>query len=90
MTIATMVVTLLSAVIILAYCLSVVNSMSGETSHYIRFAFILLCVAEFALLAGAVFGQQISSRFELMVLNFAILLFAAFDHRHRRTWYRSK
>jgi choline-glycine betaine transporter len=89
MTIATMIVTLLCAVVILAYCLSVVNSMNPETSHYIRVAFIILCVAEFALLAGAVFGLKTAGHVEVMILNFAILLFAMFDHRHRRTWYNS-
>lgn len=79
-------VTLTCAVIILAYSLGVINSMGSSTGHCIRIAFIILCAAQFTLLAGAIFGLKTSGRFEVMFLNFAIMLFALFDHRNRRYW----
>lgn len=77
-------VTLICAVVVLAYCLHVINHMGRKTDHFIRAAFIVLCFGEFALLAGALFGFKTADRFEVMALNVAFLLFAVFDRRRQR------
>lgn len=75
------IITLVCAVVILAYSLHVINHMNRRTEHFVRVAFIILCFGEFALLAGAVFGHVTAARFEVMSLNVAILLFCIFDRR---------
>lgn len=77
-------VTLICAVVVLAYCLHVINHMGRHTDHFVRLAFIVLCFGEFALLAGALFGLKTADRFEVMALNVAVLLFAVFDRRRQR------
>lgn len=78
------VVTLLCAVVVLAYTLHVINHMGRATDHLIRLAFVILCFGEFALLAGALFGIKTADRLEVMALNLAILLFVLFDRRRDR------
>lgn len=77
-------VTLICAVVVLAYCLHVINHMGRGTDHFVRLAFIVLCFGEFALLAGALFGYNTAARFEVMAINAAVLLFAVFDRRRQR------
>lgn len=77
-------VTLLCAVVVIAYTLHVINHMSRRTDHLMRLAFVTLCFAEFALLAGPLFGLKTAGRFEVMVLNLSVLLFVLFDRRRRR------
>lgn len=82
-----MAVTLICAAVVLAYTLHVINHMGRRTDHFVRLAFVVLCFAEFALLAGALFGLKTAGRFEVMVLNLAVLLFVIFDRRRKRYAY---
>lgn len=76
-------VTLVCAAIAVAYALNVINTMTRKTDHFVRLAFVVLCFGEFALLAGPLFGVKTASRFEIMVINIAVLMFVLFDRRRK-------
>jgi hypothetical protein len=75
-------ITLICAALVLAYALHVINHMSRHTGHAIRAAFIALAVAEFVLLAGDVLLRSaLAGRYEVALLNAAVLLFVIFNRR---------
>ena len=62
-------VNFLAALVVFVHCAVAINEMTRRTHHAIRAAFVLLCVGEFAMMVGPIFGHMMVERIEFAAIN---------------------